>query len=297
MNIVDIPTIRKIGEEYGWTDRQLEIALANAIRLSYIDRDMLVEVDVSFELADITVRRRNGFGEHGVWIDINNPILPTTKQLIGTMELMQWGDGAPGRIMEAEVAGYRDSGIIYRVQDDKFVFVPENLMSVIDFHEKPPVGTRQVVAMCASIDNISKMRVATRRGKEFVAAVTEEYYPDCITAIWMGASNSWAVIRMKPEHMSAWLEKDGINVKHLQTILGLRRITLIPDGKGETEQEKRDSEIKHFINNAWKACKIQALEPTRIIIHTPLDQQDPRKLRTFQSMLQKIAPEREQVIL
>ncbi|MBI1308512.1 MAG: hypothetical protein GC129_01460 [Proteobacteria bacterium] len=297
MNIVDIPTIKKIGEEYGWTERQLELALANAIRLSYVDRGMLVEVDVNLDLADITVRRRNGFGEHGVWVDINNPILPTTKQLITTMELMQWGDGAPGRILEAEVAGFRDAGIIYRIQDDKFVFIPENLLSVMDFHEKPPVGTRQVVAMCASVEPVSKMRIATRRGKEFVAAVTEEYYPDCITAIWMGASNSWAVIRMKPEHMSAWLEKDGINVKHLQTILGLRRITLIPDGKGETDQEKRDNEIKHFVNNAWKACKIQSLEPNRIIIHTPLEQQDPRKLRTFQSMLQKIAPEREQVIL
>lgn len=297
MNIVDIPTIKKIGEEFGWTDRQLELALSNAIRLSYVDRGMLVEVDVNFDLADITVRRRNGYGEHGVWVDINNPILPTTKQLISTMELMQWGDGAPGRILEADVAGFRDGGIIYRIQDEKFVFVPENLLSVMDFHEKPPVGTKQVLAMCASVEPTSKMRIATRRGKEFVAAVTEEYYPDCITAIWMGASNSWAVIRMKPEHMSAWLEKDGINVKHLQTILGLRRITLIPDGKGETEQERKDNEVKHFINNAWKACKIQALEPNRIVIHTPLEQQDPRKLRTFQSMLQKIAPEREQVLL
>ncbi len=297
MNIVDIQTIRKIGEEFGWTERQLELALANAIRLSYIDREMLVEVDVSLDLAAITVRRRSGYGEHGVWIDINNPILPSTKQLIGTMELMQWGDGAPGRILEAEVAGYRDGGIIYRVPDDKFVYIPENLISVMDFHEKPVVGSKQVITMCASVDPTSKMRVATRRGKEFVAAVTEEYYPDCISAIWMGASNSWAVIRMKPEHMSAWLEKDGINVKHLQTVLGLRRITLIPDGKGETEQEKRDNELKHFINNAWKACKIAQLDEKKIVLHLPLEAPDARKLRTFQSMLQKIAPEREQVIL
>ncbi len=297
MNIVDITTIRKIGEEFGWSERQLELALANAIRLSYVDRGMLVEVDVNLDLAAITVRRRSGYGEHGVWIDINTPILPSTKQLIGTMELMQWGDGAPGRILEAEVAGYRDGGIIYRVPDDKLVYIPENLISVMDFHEKPVVGSKQVITMCASIDPVSKMRVATRRGKEFVAAVTEEYYPDCISGIWMGASNSWAVIRMKPEHMSAWLEKDGINVKHLQTVLGLRRITLIPEGKGEDAQEVRDNELKHFINNAWKACKIAQLDPTKIVLHLPLEAPDARKLRTFQSMLQKIAPEREQVIL
>ncbi len=297
MQIADLDAIKKLGSEYGWTQRQLEMALANAIRLAYVDRDMLVEVDVNFEFESISVRRRNGFAEHGVWIEISNPILPNLKAFMATMELMQFGDGAPGRIIEGEVAGFRDGGIIYRLPEDKFVFVPENLISVMDFHTKPPVGTRQVLAMCASIDTPSKMRVATRRGKEFVSAVTEEYYPECITGIWMGASNSWSVIRMQPDHMSAWLEKDGVNVKHLQTVLGLRRITLIPDGKGESEQEKRDSEVKHFVNNAWKACKIAALEPDRIVIHTPIDKPDPRKLRTFASMLQKLAPERQQTIL
>lgn len=297
MQIADLDAIKKLGSEYGWTQRQLEMALSNAIRLAYVDRDMLVEVDVNFEFESIAVRRRNGYAEHGVWIEISNPILPNLKAFMATMELMQFGDGAPGRIIEGEVAGFRDGGIIYRLPEDKFVFVPENLISVMDFHTKPPVGTRQVLAMCASIDTPSKMRVATRRGKEFVSAVTEEYYPDCITGIWMGASNSWSVIRMQPDHMSAWLEKDGVNVKHLQTVLGLRRITLIPDGKGETEQEKRDSEVKHFVNNAWKACKIAALEPDRIVIHTPIDKPDPRKLRTFASMLQKLAPERQQTIL
>lgn len=297
MDLAELSQIKKIGQEYGWNDAQLEMALANAIRLAYVDRDMLVEVDVNLNFATISARRRSGFAEHGVWIDINNPIIPPLKAFLATMELMQWGDGAPGRILEGEVAGFRDGGTLYRLPEDKFVFVPENLMSVMDFHTKPPVGTKQVLAMCASVDPVSKMRIATRRGKEFVSAVTEEYYPDCISGIWMGASNSWAVIRMQPEHMSAWLEKDGINVKHLQTVLGLRRITLIPEGKGETEQEKRDNEIKHFVNNAWKACKIEEISEKRIKILTPLDKQDPRKLRTFQSMLQKLAPDREQIIL
>lgn len=297
MNIAELEQIKKIGQEYGWSDGQLEMALANAIRLAYVDRDMLVEVDVNLADGTITARRRSGFAEHGVWIDINNPILPPVKAFVATMELMQWGDGAPGRILEGEVAGFRDGGIIYRMPEDKFVFVPENLVSVMDFHTKPAVGTKQVLAMCASTDPVSKMRVATRRGKEFVSAVTEEYYPDCISGIWMGASNSWAVIRMQPEHMSAWLEKDGINVKHLQNVLGLRRITLIPDGKGDTEAEKRDNEIKHFVNNAWKACKIEEITDKRIRIIMPMDKQDPRKLRTFLSMLQKLAPEREHVVL
>lgn len=297
MQVANIEAVQKLGQEYGWTQRMMEMALENAIRLAYIDRDMIAEVDVNLTDGSITARRRSGEAEHGVWIDINNPILPSVKAFIATMELMQWGDGAPGRLLEAQVAGFRDGGIIYRLPEERFVFVPENLVSVADFHEPPKVGDKQVVAMCASQDEVSKMRIATRRGKEFVSAVTEEYYPDCISGIWMGASNSWAVIRMSPEHMSAWLEKDGINIKHLQSVCGLRRITLIPEGKGETDLEKRNSEIKHFVNNAWKACKIEELTESRIVIHKPLDKPDPRKERTFASMLQKLAPERQQIII
>lgn len=296
MQIADLETIQTIGQEYGWSKEQLEHALSTAIRLCYVEREMLVETDVNLEFGSISARRRSGYGDRGVWVDINKPILPTVPQFMQVMELMQWGDGAPGRVMEGEVAGFRDGGIIYRMQDN-LVFVPENLLSVMDFHTKPALGTRQVLALCASLDPVSKMRIATRRGKEFVSSVTEEYYPECISGIWMGASNSWAVIRMSPEDMSTWLEQGGINVKHLQQVLGLRRITLIPEGKGEDEQECRDNEVKHFINNAWKACKIAALEPDKIIIHTPMDKQDPRKTRTFCSMLKKLAPEREQVII
>jgi hypothetical protein len=296
MEIADLDAIRSIGEEYGWSGQQLEHALATAVRLCYVEREQLVEADVNLEFGTITARRRTGYGDRGHWVDIQKPLLPTVAQFIEVMELIQWGDGAPGRVLEGEVAGYRDGGIIYRVQEN-LVFIPDNLMSVMDFHNKPPVSTSQVLALCASLDPVSKMRIATRRGKEFVLAVTEAYYPDCVTGLWMGASNSWAVIRMAAEDMSTWLENGGVNVKHLQQVCGLRRITLVPDGKGETEQECKDNELKHFVNNAWKACQIALLEPDRIVLHTPMDKQDPRKLRTFSSMLKKIAPEREQVII
>jgi hypothetical protein len=296
MEIADLEAIRRIGDEYGWSGQQLEHALVTAIRLCYVEREQLVEADVNLEFGTITARRRTGYGDRGHWVDIEKPLLPTVAQFIEVMELMQWGDGAPGRVLEGEVAGYRDGGIIYRVQEN-LVFIPDNLMSVMDFHNTPPVGNSQVLALCASLDPVSKMRIATRRGKEFVLAVTEAYYPDCVTGLWMGASNSWAVIRMAAEDMSTWLENGGVNVKHLQQVCGLRRITLLPDGKGETEQERKDNELKHFVNNAWKACQIAVLEPDRVILHTPMDKQDPRKLRTFSSMLKKIAPEREQVII
>ena len=296
MDIVDLERMKQIGDEYGWEVPQLEQALANAIRLSYIEREQLVEVDVNLDLGAISARRRTGYGDRGYWVDIERPMLPSVKEFIGVMEMMQWGDGAPGRIMEGEVAGFRDGGIIYRVQEN-LVFIPESLVSVMDYHNRPALGTKQVVALCGSLDSVSKMRMASRRGKEFILGVTEAYYTDCVTGLWMGASNSWAVIRMRAEDMSTWLENGGVNVKHLQQVCGLRRITLLPEGSGETEQETKDNEVKHFVNNAWKDCKIALLEPDRIVIHTPMDKQDPRKLRTFCSMLKKIAPEREQVIV
>jgi hypothetical protein len=295
MEIVGLDTVKQIGAEYGWEDAQLETALSTAIRLNYIERDQLVEADVNLELGSITARRRTGHGERGHWVDVDKPLLPTVKQLIEVMELLQYGDGSPGRVLEGAVSGYRDGGVIYRVQDN-LLLVPENLLSVMDFHNRPELGATQVLALCSSKDRESGMRIATRRGREFVASVAECYYPGCISGIWMGASNSWAVIRMSPDDMSAWLENDGVNIKHLQDVLGLRRITLIPEGQSDDDQENRDAEVKHFINNAWRDCRIRQLEPELIELVTPVDQRDPRKLRTFTSMLKKIAPEREQVI-
>ncbi len=296
MEIADLEQVKCIGQEYGWEEHLLEHALCTAIRLCYIEREQLVEVDVNFVFGTISARRRTGYGDRGHWVDIEKPLLPTVKQFIDVMEMMQWGDGAPGRIMEGEVAGYRDGGIIYRVQEN-LVFVPESLVAVADYHNKPPLGTLQVLALCGSLDPVSKMRISSRRGREFVLSVTEAYYTDCVTGMWMGASNSWAVIRMRAEDMSTWLENGGVNVKHLQQVCGLRRITLLPQGKGDTEQEIKDMEIKHFVNNAWKDCKIALLEPDRVVIHTPMERPDPRKQRTFASMLTKIAPERHQIII
>ncbi len=294
MQIANLDIVRQIGEEYGWSDHQIEMALMTAIRLCYMDYGMLTEVDVNIKEGTISARRRNGFADKGVWIDINNPLMPSVKMFLAVMEMLQWGDGSPGRVLEGKVAGFRDGGVIYRVTDN-MVYVPESLLSVMDYHNKPELGTEQVLALCASKTN--GMRLATRRGKEFVAAVMECYYPGCISGIWMGASNSWAVIRMSQEHVSEWLSQGGVNIKHLQGVLGVRRITLIPEGYGEDEQLSRDNELRHFVNNAWKDCKIGNLEPEKVVIYTPMGTEDPRKLRTFTSMLKKIAPEREQVIM
>lgn len=295
MRIDNIEQIKKIGEEYGWDDRTIEDALADAIRLCYADRGMLVEVDVNMKDQSISARRFSGYGDSGIWVDIRDPIMPNVKMFLQVMEMQQWGDGSPGRLVEGEVAGHRDGGVIYRVLN-QHVYVPENLLSVADYHQRPEVGDQQVIALCASKDT-SGMRQGTRRGIEFVSAVMDVYAPDTVKGLWMGASNSWAVVRMAEENMETWLENGGVNVRHLQKVMGIRRITLLPEGQGETEQERKDDEVRKFIGNAWKDCDIVELAPERIVIHTPLNHNDPRKLRTFTSMLKKIAPEREQVVL
>lgn len=290
---LDIPALRAIAAEFGWAPRLLEMAVANAIRLAYLDRNMLAEADVNLHLGTISVRRRNGGGPKGHWVDIEAPLLPNRAQLVHTMELMQYGDGAPGRVLEGEVAGFQQGGVIYKLRENRQVLVPENLLSVSDTFTKPAMGTRQIVALIASTDEASGMRLATRRGREFVASVMEEFHPGCVSGVWTGASNSWAVIRMRPEHVSTWLEKGGVNMKHMQSMLGLKRITLLPEGRGNTPEEAADNEIKHFVNNAWKACIIREMTPTRLLIYTPLDDQNPKKIRTFTSMLKKIAAPRD----
>tara|TARA_Y100000590_G_C15563106_1_gene955561 strand:+ start:129 stop:1019 length:891 start_codon:yes stop_codon:yes gene_type:complete len=292
MKIINLEAVKKIGEEYGWEDRLLEDTLANAIRMCYAEKGMHAEVDVNMKEGTIAARRRSGVADRGVWIDIDKPLMPSMKMFMSIMEQQQWGKGDAGRILEAEVAGYRDGGVIYRASG-QFVVIPENLLSVADYRKRPDIGEKQVIVLCSSKDKHG-LKTATRRGKEFVGAVMECYYPDCISGLWMGASNSWAVIKMSQEHMDNWTAEEGANLRYLQKVLGIRRITLVPESVAETDQERKDQELISFINSAWKNCEVSKLEPANVTINLPLDAPvDPRKLRTFTSMLKKISPERE----
>lgn len=293
LSVVDlIPLIA----EYGWTPRRMELAMATAIRLAYLDRNMLAEVDVNIALNSVAVRRRNGGGSKGGWVDIAKPLMPTRNGLLLTMEMMQYGDGAPGRVVEGVVREVLPQGVVYGLRDNRTVLVPANLMSVNDTFQAPAVGTKQVLALVTGTDESTGHRMATRRGREFVASVLEEFHPHCVTGVWTGASNSWAVIRMSADDVTAWLEKGGINLKTIQALLGLKRITLMPEGKGNTPEERFENELKHFVNNAWKACLVRRITPEEITVYTPMDDQDPKKLRTFTSMLKKIVPDRNVVV-
>lgn len=293
LSVTDLPVMEA---EFGWDRRRLEIAMENAIRLAYLDRNMIAEADVNITYGTLAVRRRNGAGPKGEWVDIDSPLVPTRNELILTMEMMQYGDGAPGRVVEGVVESLRPDGIVYGMRDNRKVVVPDNLLSVHDTYNKPAVGTKQVLALIAGKDPATGFRLATRRGREFVASVLEEFQPECVSGVWTGASNSWAVIRMKPQNVSQWLENGGMNMKAMQALLGLKRITLIPEGKGETDEERFENELKNFVNNAWKDCLVRRITPEEVTVYTPIHDQDPKKLRTFTSMLKKIVPERNIVV-
>ncbi|MCP4356192.1 MAG: hypothetical protein GY793_11325 [Proteobacteria bacterium] len=292
MKMINLEAVKKIGEEYGWEDRLLEETLANSIKFCYSEKGMHAEVDVNLGEGTIAVRRRSGIGDKGVWIDIDNPLMPSMQMFMSIMEDQQWGKGDAGRILEADVAGYRDGGVIYRVSG-QFVIVPENLLSVADYKKRPTIGEKQIIVLCSSQDQHG-LKSATRRGKEFVGAVMECYYPNCISNMWMGASNSWAVIKMKQQVMDEWMAEDGANLRYLQKILGIRRITLIPESEREIDTEREQEELNSFVASAWKGAEISKLEGNNVTIAVPLEEEiDPRKMRTFVSMLKKISPERE----
>ncbi|MFZ2586571.1 MAG: hypothetical protein WAZ18_00375 [Alphaproteobacteria bacterium] len=293
LSVTDASTLEA---EFGWPRRMVELAMANAIRLAYLDRNMVAEADVNITEGTLAVRRRNGGGSKGEWVDIDDPLLPTRHELIMSMDMMQYGDGAPGRVVEGVVKQHRADGVVYGLRDNRTVVVPANLMSVQDTFHKPEIGTKQVLALITGTDDATGHKLATRRGREFVASVLEEFHPECVTGVWTGASNSWAVIRMKPQHINTWLENKGMNIKAMQALLGLKRITLMPEGQGSTPDEKFENELKHFVNNAWKNCLIRRITPTEVTVYTPMDDQDPKKLRTFTSMLKKIVPDRNIVV-
>lgn len=292
MKMINLEAVQKIGEEYGWEDRLLEDTLATSIKMCYAEKGMHAEVDVNLADGSIAVRRRSGIADRGVWIDIDKPLMPSMGMFMSIMEEQQWGKGDAGRILEAEVAGYRDGGVIYRVSG-QFVVIPENLLSVADYKKRPGIGEKQIIVLCSSTDKHG-LKTATRRGKEFVGAVIECYYPDCISEMWMGASNSWAVIKMSESAMQEWMAEDGANLRYLQKILGIRRITIIPESEAELEQDRKNEELASFIASAWKGAEISKIDESQVVIGIPLEEElDPRKMRTFTSMLKKINPERE----
>ncbi|RUO69588.1 hypothetical protein [Idiomarina ramblicola] len=133
--------------------------------------------------------------------------------------------------------------------------------------------------------------------------------------LWMGASNSWATLRLNPSYMAMFLANSGTLHKELTKLLGLRRITVFEKSRVsnfQSAQMAERKEIKHFTNNSYQYLRVFFGENDEVlfVLHEePKENEgslasdisqvsdgsdgfegfnDPRKMRTFCSMFTKI---------
>ncbi|WP_157756052.1 hypothetical protein [Pseudoalteromonas translucida] len=110
--------------------------------------------------------------------------------------------------------------------------------------------------------------------------------------LWLGASNSWAVMRSSAINKSLLLSNNGTLVKELQNNVYLRRITIFEKSKIVEDIDIRyfeQREIIQFTNDAYSDLDIFFGENDEVIFcNSKLFDSDPRKNRTFLSMFNKI---------
>ena len=289
---LNFAAIAELGAARNHSIFELEKALSTAIRLRHLDQKELVEVDVNIQSQTVAARKRVGQGRQGAWTELA-PLLPSRDEFMAALAMLQWGNGEPGQVLEANLVKVTPKGTFIYQTGENLVAVPADLQSVAQTQVAPKLGDEHLVVLCGGTDEETGYRRATRRGQQYVEAVVELYLPGSTSGVWLGASNSWALIRMEKEFMDSWLEKGGVNVRHLQDVLGLRRITLVPAGTVEDQTARENFEIKHFINNTWRHCKIIELTPTQVVLAQPVDAPDTRKVRTLTAMFHKFMPNRE----
>ncbi|TDT92494.1 pentapeptide repeat protein [Azorhizobium sp. AG788] len=94
----------------------------------------------------------------------------------------------------------------------------------------------------------------TQRGAQFVGAVADMLFPFALdttspTEVFMGASNSWAVLITSPAKKSGFLANGGAIARQVQRACGIRRITIT------TRSDNQESEIKNFVNDGYADIK------------------------------------------
>lgn len=173
---------------------------------------------------------------------------------------------------------------------------PSELLTMAEAFDAEREPIREPIRLVMSLLKPRRGRFAvSQRGWEHVKAVFDLLYPGVVgngelgARIAMGASNSWLLAFVPPEHKSILLNQDGWFVKSLEKLLGLRRITLSATSR-QIGHHAREKEIREFTNDAFKALKL--IELTGGIAHflTDLSNTDPRKIRTFSSMFKKLFP-------
>jgi hypothetical protein len=109
--------------------------------------------------------------------------------------------------------------------------------------------------------------------------------------LWMGASNSWAALRLTGTYKSMFLASEGKLQKELVNGLGIRRLTAFEKcGVSDrvSAQLAERTEIRHFTNDAYSDLEVFFGENDEVLFAVNTDFVDPRKLRSFSSIFTKI---------
>jgi hypothetical protein len=172
----------------------------------------------------------------------------------------------------------------------------ENLISTAWYQERPAPGT-----LGYFVTRREKGQI-TQRGQQFVLAVLGVLFPvnsdtTNLTEVFMGASNSWAVVVTSTKKKGGLLANGGALARQLQHICGLRRVTVT------ARYEDSEIEIKNFVNDGYKDIKDLSIgeefvwgrirDAQALHEHVARGESiyDERKVRTFLSMWEKVFPE------
>ncbi len=134
-------------------------------------------------------------------------------------------------------------------------------------------------------------RVFVQRAIELLLpGLWEKRQPPGISQVINGASNSCAVVRVRPAAMSIAMAR-GVMTKLITELCGLRRVVFVPMSHPQDPLPVL-SEMKHFTNNFWQELRIvEESSAERLIVYIPEDaRHDVRKFRTWKSMFHKAFP-------
>lgn len=197
----------------------------------------------------------------------------------------------PGVVVFGEVVNVEVDRVLVSNGGRSFA-IEENLLSTQSYLSRPFVG--DLIVFSVKLSNGGSCR-----GEKFVRQVLGVFFPfdddeSLDLDVTLGASNSWAILKMPAADKGHILFGGGGFINQLTELLGLRRLTVI--GRYSDDEDGHLKEFKDFINSSWQAIKIDSFENGRIVLTFPVEDVeyfDERKMRTFKSMVNKVYPSHE----
>ena len=167
-------------------------------------------------------------------------------------------------------------------------------------------NTSETLFLINLINATDGIHYGSSRGSIFVKSGLEFFLPGITWArlgpkrrkgtpdrIVMGGNNSWCLARTDASSMTLALAGRSMLVREVQSLLGVKRITFVPEAKVES-LGAHYNEFRHFVNNSWADLRVQHISSRAAILDASQvpGVMDIRKLRRFRSMFEKVYPEK-----